>query len=357
MEKSICLITINATKYGYSDEENNIDNILINRDYFPFKWNKDIFEDLKKLDNNNLKCKDEYHFTSMLTYCGIIPEGQIVIVICGNITEYIANKIEEIITIYSYDSDEEQCFAKTFLKNDSYRYLCTFLNKMHKVPKENYRICKYCGKDKENTSFKNDSHIIPKSLGNNKYIDAEECDNCNQKFSSEIENDSTRFFNLLLKNNQIVKSNINMNNLYRIFVKITLGFIPYCNLSNFCDTICWLNNTNKNDKLPEIIVSKNDNGNFEHPEITIYNRKIDDYNIPYMYSELYINNFLFTYIIPFSKSDKIDFTDNSVFNNFIKNTNIIKFTKPNNNLKYIKLCCNETDKSPDSICKLLSKLQ
>lgn len=72
----------------------------------------------------------------MLTYCGIIPEGQIVTVIGGNITEYIANKIEEIITIYSYDSDEEQYFAKTFLKNDSYRYLCTFLNKIHKVPKK-----------------------------------------------------------------------------------------------------------------------------------------------------------------------------------------------------------------------------
>lgn len=381
MEKSIFLVTINATKHGYSDEEDNINKILYifkneetkditnyndfqkeindiigNIDYFIFKWSKDIFYKLLNIDNSNLKKKEKNHFTSMLEYCGMIPEEQIVIVILdGNIDEDLANKIEEIITIYSFASNEEQSFAKKFLKNDSYRYLCTYLNKTYKVPKKENRTCKYCGKDKQNTTFRNDSHIIPHSLGNNKYIDAEECDNCNQKFSLEIENDSTKFFNLLLKKDSD-KSNINMQNVYRLLVKITLGFIPYNNIYSFCNTIYWLKDINKFYKLPKIILSKNYNGNFSHPEITIYTRKVNNYNIPYMYSELYINNFLFTYIIPFSKLDNIDFTDESNFNNFIKNTNIIKYYNQRNNLECIELDCNENDKSVDSICQLLSKL-
>lgn len=381
MEKSIFLITIDATKYGYSDKEDNINKILSifkneetkdianyndfekeinsvigNRGYFIFKWSKDIFDKLLNIDNSNLKNKDKNHFTSMLEYCGMIPEEQIVIVILdGNIDEDLANKIEEIITIYSYTSIECQSFARKFLKNDFYRCFCTFLNKTYKVPKKENRTCKYCGKDKENTSFRNDSHIIPRSLGNSKYIDAEECDNCNQKFSLEIENDSTNFFNLLLKKDSYI-SNINMQNLYRLLVKITLGFIPYNNIHSFCNTIDWLNNTSKSPKLPKIILSKNYNGDFCHPEMFICTRKVNNYNIPYMYSEFYINNFLFTYMVPFCKFDNIDFTDTANFNNFIKNTNIMKYYNNRNNLEYIELDCNENNKSVDSICQLLNKL-
>lgn len=88
----------------------------------------------------------------------------------------------------------------------------------------------------------------------------------------------------------------------------------------------------------------------------LYTRKVNSSNIPYMYSEFYINSFLFTYMIPFCKLDNIDFIDTVDFNNFIKNTNIIKYSNNRNNLEYIELDCNENNKSVDSICQLLNKL-
>lgn len=45
------------------------------------------------------------------------------------------------------------------------------------------RICRFCGRDSQHTTFKNDAHIIPQSLGGTKeLICYEECDECNKRF-------------------------------------------------------------------------------------------------------------------------------------------------------------------------------
>ena len=51
------------------------------------------------------------------------------------------------------------------------------------------RVCRFCGKDETNTSFRLEAHAIPELLGNKSISSNYECDDCNQFFGSGIEND------------------------------------------------------------------------------------------------------------------------------------------------------------------------
>lgn len=55
------------------------------------------------------------------------------------------------------------------------------------------RTCRYCKKNESQTSFKNESHAIPISLGNKTLIDNLECDNCNKHFADYIEDSFSKF--------------------------------------------------------------------------------------------------------------------------------------------------------------------
>lgn len=55
-------------------------------------------------------------------------------------------------------------------------------------PKPN-RKCFFCGLNESETTFKNDSHVIPEGLGNKYLFSNEECYDCNQKAGKEIENE------------------------------------------------------------------------------------------------------------------------------------------------------------------------
>src|SRR5690606_17248310 len=67
------------------------------------------------------------------------------------------------------------------------------------VPKEKIFLgdrenleCRFCGKDKTNTTFKMKAHIIPEFMGNKKYFSYFECDNCNQYFG-QLEDSLSNF--------------------------------------------------------------------------------------------------------------------------------------------------------------------
>ena len=47
--------------------------------------------------------------------------------------------------------------------------------------------CRFCKKDKSETTFSNKSHAIPESIGNKKIILRDECDICNKFFSENLE--------------------------------------------------------------------------------------------------------------------------------------------------------------------------
>lgn len=51
------------------------------------------------------------------------------------------------------------------------------------------RICRFCGKQSPEVTFRKVAHAIPELLGNKSIESAYECDTCNQGFGSGIEND------------------------------------------------------------------------------------------------------------------------------------------------------------------------
>jgi hypothetical protein len=55
------------------------------------------------------------------------------------------------------------------------------------------KVCKYCGKDKGGTTFRNESHAIPLALGNHTLVDSLECDKCNKHFSDYLEDSFLKF--------------------------------------------------------------------------------------------------------------------------------------------------------------------
>jgi hypothetical protein len=58
------------------------------------------------------------------------------------------------------------------------------------------RKCRFCGKNEEQTTFKRKAHAISEGLGNKKVFLFDECDECNDKFSVEIEPDLINYFSI-----------------------------------------------------------------------------------------------------------------------------------------------------------------
>lgn len=65
-----------------------------------------------------------------------------------------------------------------------------------KIGSKDNQVCSYCGKNKEQTSFKKTAHVLPKALGNIYLTTFKECDECNEKFG-RYENDLCNFIGLV----------------------------------------------------------------------------------------------------------------------------------------------------------------
>jgi hypothetical protein len=57
------------------------------------------------------------------------------------------------------------------------------------------RVCSFCGRSAKNAIFKDDAHLIPRLIGNNKLLSDLECDNCNS-FFSEYEHHLANFLGI-----------------------------------------------------------------------------------------------------------------------------------------------------------------
>ena len=55
------------------------------------------------------------------------------------------------------------------------------------------RLCRFCKKDENETTFSNESHAIPECLGNHQLILLDECDTCNKFFSEKLEDHLDKF--------------------------------------------------------------------------------------------------------------------------------------------------------------------
>lgn len=58
------------------------------------------------------------------------------------------------------------------------------------------KVCRFCGKNESEVSFKKIAHVFPEAIGNNGLASNYECDTCNQYFGNTIENEYSNFFSL-----------------------------------------------------------------------------------------------------------------------------------------------------------------
>ncbi|MHB0897662.1 MAG: HNH endonuclease [Spirochaetales bacterium] len=227
------------------------------------------------------------------------------------------------------------------------------------------RICKYCGKSNKNgASFKEEAHAIPESLGNRTIISAEECDECNARFSTGIELDVFEYLKvfrvlygksgkdgipkLKFKNGIEISYNngkaiiidktgsnklsinnfkipleyyheMNLMNIYRGLVKFAIGVLPINEIKKLSATIKWITDV-KNDssskKLPPVASMIDKRNYYEQPNMVIYKKISDKCDLPYMYVELKIAFIIFVYIIPFADDDNIDYSIQENYDKF-----------------------------------------
>lgn len=67
---------------------------------------------------------------------------------------------------------------------------------LKKIGQSQNRVCRFCGKNETEVTFKNDAHIFPEAIGNKALASNYECDECNEFFGKTIENDYVKYFSL-----------------------------------------------------------------------------------------------------------------------------------------------------------------
>lgn len=263
------------------------------------------------------------------------------------------------------------------------------------------RICRFCGKNINQVSFRKDAHVIPEMLGNKKIFSNKECDVCNEKFGNSIEKDFAsytlpiRTLNSLkgkkkkpkYKSNdkkteieteverviKIIsqkKVNISDNticlefdiepyipiNIYKMLVKIALSIMDEEYFQKFKLLFMWLTNTNikELEELPipsSIIYTEIEGFNvFKSPKIWLF--KCNDKCITEYYNYIFIiafSNCMYQIIIP-SDEEYLKFKERKN----IKLFQPIYYNKfPKLNFSYEKLDFSKKERIKEKMIKYL----
>ena len=220
------------------------------------------------------------------------------------------------------------------------------------------RLCRFCHKTKQDTTFKNESHAIPECLGNHQLILLDECDSCNKFFSEQLEDHLDKFTKPFRIAGQIIGKNgipeYRTNNkrskitfvetpliqspigeeflsvdkdkkeitlklhqekhipiaVYKTLIKIAISIIETKNeLANFKATIDWVRSDNIADTVikPAILMQtfipgpRPTNG----VVVSLFRRKPDAVNVPYAILVMGFGNLVFQIIVPSGLDDGI----------------------------------------------------
>lgn len=246
-----------------------------------------------------------------------------------------------------------------------------FPGKVINGKKDGQRRCRFCGRTLDEQHFTKEAHAISIALGNTKFICADECDECNEKFGRRLENDVTIFFQVFLslyqvpkrngKGRQITGRNFEMQwcnepnpfsdhpllqfhardwkdenipevislikdfdlsnktfvpqNVYKAICKYALSLMPHSLTLHYQKTIEWIQSDTFEHSLPNIkIASFGRNGN--EPIIALFLRKIDNKHFPTCIASLCVANIHLFYILPFSDESESTEQDNILFDSF-----------------------------------------
>lgn len=82
-----------------------------------------------------------------------------------------------------------------------------FSGKIYNGQKDAPKRCRFCGRVLDSSHYRKEAHAISISLGNTKFLCADECDECNEQFGKKLENDIANFFQVFLSIYQVPKRN------------------------------------------------------------------------------------------------------------------------------------------------------
>lgn len=221
-------------------------------------------------------------------------------------------------------------------------------------------------------SFKKEAHAISEALGNKKLVLNEECDSCNEFFDEYVERDFVFYHDLVrtmfgVKNKEnktpkmkgsnfeffkdedknlnvaIVSSDesgksqeppksvsfntgnkIRVQNIYKALCKFALSVMGREFLDYFSDTIDWIRNENVAERLPKIAVLNSYSFFTERPEVILFFRNNDNYELPFLVVEFRFTYYMYIFVVPFSSKDKVSFLDESEYQTFLNCFNHIQ---------------------------------
>lgn len=264
------------------------------------------------------------------------------------------------------DADFESLFSGVL---DNYEIVTFDLDKTKNIKigegRKNKRICRFCNLQSPDVSFKKKAHAISEALGNKKLVLNEECDSCNEYFDEYVERDFVFYHDLArtmfgVKNKEnktpkmkgknfeffkdedknlniaVVSNNenetrqeppksvsfntgnkIRIQNLYKALCKFALSVMDNEFLDYFADTIEWIRGKKDTELLPRVAVLHSYHFFTERPEIILYFRNNDNYELPFTVVEFSFTCYKYIFIIPLSSKDKCHFLNESEYEQFL----------------------------------------
>jgi hypothetical protein len=285
--------------------------------------------------------------------------------------KYELEKELNILNSYNSNISEEKVLEIFGCIMDNYEVITFDLDKDRKIKigedNRDKRICRFCNKKKPDVKFKKEAHAISEALGNKKLILNEECDSCNEFFDENIERDfifyhdlARTMFGIKNKDNNFPKmkgnnfeffkdrnsnnlsiailqdaekhtkgeppknvvfktgNKIKIQNIYKALCKFALSVIDSNYIKNFEDTIKWLKNEKEVKVLPKIAVWHSYKFFTNTPEVTLYLRNNDNFDLPYLVGEFRFTYYMYVFIVPLSNQDKKDFLIDKDYKNYLK---------------------------------------
>lgn len=250
-----------------------------------------------------------------------------------------------------------------------------FTGKVFIGKRNGQRRCRFCGRVLDESHFQKEAHAISVSLGNTKFICADECDECNEDFGRRIENDVVQFFQIYLLLGQVPKRNGKMRqvpgrnfemymsdeassftglltlcfqlrdwnddnistdevvrmmnsldlsnktyvpqNIYKAFCKYALSLMPHAATLQYQKTIQWINGDSFEPSLPKVKVATVAREG-KQPKMCIFLRKTPGRLYPLCIVSLCVTHIHFFYILPFCEESEGTEADNALFDAFWK---------------------------------------
>ena len=212
------------------------------------------------------------------------------------------------------------------------------------------RICRFCHRTSDETSFEKIAHVIPTALGNDHLKSAEECDDCNEHFGKETEPsliamlDIQRVFlgtqgrgkydgrpklwfggdSILNDGQKVVVEAHSVSktddetfeitlgrgarqvpmSVYRALAKIALSVVDHKHLPNLTKSIEWVRyGMHLDQPLPMVAMATIDLPPDPSAQIAVYTRLAPHSRLPHVVGEFRLGCYVFVFAIPFSDQD------------------------------------------------------